>query len=116
MGNAGLLGFMNVSIVLLVIGWQGLRHRLDSAFEFGQVVIDGGLQNRVVCVEVTVSQVIAHARDLGPGDARLRTEHLGRQAFTASPISSSRIRTASNTRPSDRSPRCWWERMASMAA
>lgn len=27
-------------------------------------------------------------------------------AFTASPISSNRMRTASNTRPSDRSPRC----------
>jgi endonuclease/exonuclease/phosphatase family metal-dependent hydrolase len=34
----------------------------------------------------------------------------------SSPISSSRIRTASNTRPSDRSPRCRWERMASIAA
>src|SRR5260370_15003047 len=37
-------------------------------------------------------------------------------AFTASPISTSRIRPASNTRPSDRSPRCRWERMASIAA
>jgi hypothetical protein len=38
------------------------------------------------------------------------------RALTASPISSSRIRTASKTRPSDRSPRCRWERLASIAA
>jgi hypothetical protein len=39
---------------LLVLGWQGFGHRLNSAFEFGQIVINGGLQDRVVCVEVTV--------------------------------------------------------------
>ena len=36
-------------------------------------------------------------------------------ALTASPISRSRIRTASNTSPSDNSPRVRWARMAVIA-
>jgi len=36
-------------------------------------------------------------------------------ALTASPISSSRMRTASKISASDRSPRCRWERIASIA-
>ena len=43
----------------------------------------------------------------------LKDEYL---LVTASPISSSRIRTASNTRPSARVPRFRWKRIASMAA
>jgi len=34
--------------VLLVLDWQGLRQYSDGAFEFGQVVVDGGPQDRVV--------------------------------------------------------------------
>src|SRR3984885_12591670 len=47
---------------------------------------------------------------------RAGVEQFGGQALTASPISSSRIRIASKIRPSDRSPRCRWERIASIAA
>ena len=56
--------------VLLVLGGQGLGQCPYGAFEFGQVVVDGGLQDHMVGVEVAVSQVIAHARDLGPGGCR----------------------------------------------
>jgi len=65
--------------VSLVLNGHGFRQRLNSTFEFGQVVVDGSPQNRMVCVEVTVSQVIAHARDLGPWDGGLGTEQLGGQ-------------------------------------
>jgi hypothetical protein len=51
---------------------------MDGAFEFGQVVVDGGLQDQVVSVEVAMRQVIAHACDLAPGDAGLGAEHHGR--------------------------------------
>jgi hypothetical protein len=49
---------------LLSFDWQSFRQSLDGAFEFGQVVVDGGLHKRIVCVEVPVSQMITHARDL----------------------------------------------------
>lgn len=52
---------------------------VDSAFEFGQVVVDGGSQDRVVGIEIAVRKVIAHARDLAPGDAGLGAEQLGGQ-------------------------------------
>jgi hypothetical protein len=60
--------------------------------------------------------VIAQARDLSPWDGGLGIKPLGGQGLHGFTDFSSRIRTASNTRPSDRSPRCRWERMASMAA
>ena len=69
--------------VLLILGWQSLGQCPDGAFEFGQVVVDGGLQDRVVSVEVTVSQVIAHARDLGPGDGGWKLSLSAGRAFTA---------------------------------
>jgi hypothetical protein len=104
-------------IVRLVLVGQDLGQRADGAFELGQVVVNGRLQDRVSGVEVSVGQVIAHAGDLAPGDAGLGVEQLiGQRALTASPISSSRIRTASKTRPSDSPPRCRWERIASIAA
>jgi hypothetical protein len=56
---------------LFVFSRQGFGQRMDGAFEFGQVVVDGGLQDQVVSVEVAMRQVIAHARDLAPGDAGL---------------------------------------------
>lgn len=68
---------------MLLFGGQGFVKCLDSTFKFGQVVIDGGLQNRVVCVEVTVSQVITHACDLRPGNIWLGTQHLGRQGLNS---------------------------------
>jgi hypothetical protein len=49
-------------------------------------------------VEVAVGQVIAHPGDLPPGDGGLGGEQLAGNALTASPISSSRIRTASKIR------------------
>jgi hypothetical protein len=54
---------------------------VDGAFELGQVVIDGRLQDRVSGVEVAVGQVIAHAGDLAPGDAGLGVEQLGGQGL-----------------------------------
>jgi hypothetical protein len=56
---------------LLLLNRQGLRQRLNRAFLFGQVVVDGCLQDRVVGIEVTVSQVIAQPRDLSPWDGGL---------------------------------------------
>jgi hypothetical protein len=35
-----------------VSGWEGRGQRLDSASEFWQVAVYGGLQDRVICVEV----------------------------------------------------------------
>ncbi len=66
-------------IFLLVSGWQGRGQRLDGTFELGQVVVDRALQNRMICVEVAVSQMVTHACDLRPGDIGLGTQHLGRQ-------------------------------------
>jgi hypothetical protein len=63
--------FRSRIFVLLLLNRQGLRQRLNSAFQFGQVIVDGSLQDRVVGVEVTVSQVIAQARDLSPWDGGL---------------------------------------------
>jgi hypothetical protein len=51
------------------------------AFEFWQIVVDGGLDHRVVYVEVAVSQLIAHTRDLGPRDGGLGIEHLSGQGL-----------------------------------
>jgi len=68
-------------LVRAVLVGQGLGERVDGAFEFGQVVVDGGLQDRVSGVEVAVGQVIAHAGDLAPGDAGLGVEQLGGQGF-----------------------------------
>ena len=65
----------------LVFGRQGRDQRLDGMFEFGHVVVDGGLQDRVVSVEVAMRQVIAHPCDLASGDAGLGAEHLGGQAL-----------------------------------
>ena len=66
---------------MLIVSWQGRGHGLDGTFELRQVVINSGPQNRVVCVEVAVSQVITHACDLRPGDIWLGTQHLGGQRF-----------------------------------
>jgi hypothetical protein len=66
---------------VVIFGWEGRSQRLDSAFEFGEVVVDGGLQDRVVGVEVAVSQVVAHACDLAPRNAGLGAEHPGGQSL-----------------------------------
>jgi len=68
---------------LLLFGGQGFGKYLDGTFKFGQVVINGGLQNGVVCVEVTVSQVITHACDLRPGNIWLGAQQLGRQGLNS---------------------------------
>jgi hypothetical protein len=59
----------------------GFDHRADGAFEFGQVVVDRRLQDRMSGVEVAVGQVIAHAGDLAPRDSRLGVEHFGGQGL-----------------------------------
>ena len=43
-------------ISLLVFGWQGLGQCLHGAFKFGQVVVDGSPQDRVVRVEVACAR------------------------------------------------------------
>jgi hypothetical protein len=68
---------------LFVFSRQRFGQRMDGAFEFRQVVVDGDPQNRVISVEVAVRKVIAHACDLAPGDARLGAEHLGRQGLNS---------------------------------
>jgi len=70
-----------VDLLLVRFSRQRFGQRMDGAFEFRQVVVDGDPQNRVISVEVAVRKVIAHACDLAPGDARLGAEHLGRQGL-----------------------------------
>jgi hypothetical protein len=41
---------------------------LDRAFEVGQVFVDGGLQDRVCGIEVSLGEVVAHPGDLPPRD------------------------------------------------
>jgi hypothetical protein len=89
---------------------------LDGAFEAGQILIDRGLQDGVGGVEVAVGEVVAHAGDLPPRIDGCVASRSSGNALTASPISSRRTRTASKISPSARSPRCRWERIASMAA
>jgi hypothetical protein len=60
---------------------------------------------------VTLGRCRAHGKGLA---ARLN-ESVGALVTVEDYRAGNRIRTASNTRPSDRSPRCRWERMASMA-
>jgi len=74
-------GFACGVLVRLVLVGQDLGQRADGAFELGQVVIDSCLQDRVSGVEVAVGQVIAHAGDLAPGDARLGVEQFGGQGL-----------------------------------
>ncbi len=59
-------GRVGRTFFLLLSGGQDLGKRLDRTFKFRQVIVDGGLQNRVIRVEVTVSQVITQASDLRP--------------------------------------------------
>jgi hypothetical protein len=47
-------------------------------FEFGQVFVDGGLQDDVSGVEVAVGEVIAHAGDLAPWNGGLDVIQPGR--------------------------------------
>lgn len=44
---------------------------MDGAFEVGQVLLDGGLQDCVSGVEVPVGEVVAPAGDLPPGNGWL---------------------------------------------
>ena len=41
---------------------------MDGAFEVGQVFVDGGLQDRVCGIEVPMSEMVTHTRDLPPRD------------------------------------------------
>jgi hypothetical protein len=54
---------------------------VDGAFEIGQVVIDGCLQNRVRGVEVSVGQVVPHTGNLPPRNGRLSVEQLSGQSL-----------------------------------
>jgi anaerobic C4-dicarboxylate transporter len=86
-------------------------------FEEGvQVGVDGGPNDSVSGVEVSVCEVVAHPGDLTPGMPGSVASNSSGRALTASPISRSRILTASKINPSERSPRSTCERMASIAA
>lgn len=52
---------------------------LDGAFEVGQILVHGGLQDRVCGIEVPVGEVVAHAGDLPPRDRWLRGQQVIRQ-------------------------------------
>jgi hypothetical protein len=50
---------------------------MDRAFEFGQVVVNGGLQDRMISVEVAAQGDRACVQS-DPRDAELGAEHRGR--------------------------------------
>ena len=66
---------------MLILSRQSFGQRLDGAFEFRQVVVDGGPHDRVIGVEIAVRQAVAHACDLALGDAGLGDERLGGQGL-----------------------------------
>lgn len=49
-----------------------LLHPLDRGSEFAEVVVDGAADDFDLTGEVSVRQVVPHARDLTPRDFRLR--------------------------------------------
>jgi hypothetical protein len=103
--------------VSLIRGIGGVfDHALHGVEEGVEVVVDGRFDDRVGGVEVAVREVVAHSGDLAPRDAWPSSSHCSGSALTASPISRSRILTASKIRPSERSPRSTWERIAPIAA
>ena len=73
--------FWRLIFAFLVNGGRGFGQSLNSAFQIRQVVLDGGLQDRVICVEVAVSEMVTHACDLGPGNVWLGIEHLDGYRF-----------------------------------
>jgi hypothetical protein len=89
---------------------------LDGAFEVGQVFVDGGLQDGVCGIEVPVGEVVAHAGDLPPRDRWLGGEQVVRQCFNSFADLQQADADGTKISPSDRSPRCRWERIASIAA
>jgi hypothetical protein len=45
---------------------------LGRALELGQILVHGGLQDRVCGIEAPVGEMVAHAGDLPSRDRRLR--------------------------------------------
>jgi hypothetical protein len=102
---------------LLPLNAFEFKEALHGGEERSQIGFDGGLHHFMGGVEIAVGEVVAHPGDLAPRDVTLGgQEFLGGRDFTASPISRSRILTASNTSPSVRAPRDKWTRIASTAA
>jgi hypothetical protein len=89
---------------------------LESAFKVGQVFVHGGLQDRVCGVEVAVGEVVADAGDLPPRDRRLRGQQIIGQCFDSLADLQQADADRVEDQTSGRSPRCRWERIASMAA
>ena len=79
--SAGILPALLLPPVVSFVVRQGCGHGLDGAFEFWQVVVDGGLQDGVGCVEVAVGQVITHPGNLAPWDRGLGVEQLSGQCL-----------------------------------
>ena len=105
-----------------VRGWvfirEGAIQGVDSTLtRSGQIFGDGGLQNGVRGVEVAVCEVVfSHPGDLSPRDSGLGRQQVFGEGSDGLSDFQQADRTALNTRPSDRSPRCRWERIASIAA
>jgi hypothetical protein len=89
---------------------------LDSAFEVGQILVDRGLQDGVCGVEVPMSEMVAHAGDLPPRAQWLRGQQIIRQCLDSLTDLQQADADRVEDQPSDRSPRCKWERIASIAA
>ena len=58
---------------------QSAANDVNRSFQFGQVVIYGGLKNGVRGVEVAMGKVVTHTRDLLPGDRRLSGKQVIRE-------------------------------------
>lgn len=79
-------GLLDVGAMLsVIVGRQGLSECLHDPFEGGQIVIDGGLQDRMGRVEVTVGEVVAHPGDLPPRNAGLGGQQTVGQRFDGLP-------------------------------
>jgi hypothetical protein len=89
---------------------------LHGPFEIRQVFVDGGLQDRVCGVEVPMGEVVAHTGDLPPRDRWLRGQQVVRQCFDGLADLKQADADRVEDQPSGRSPRCRWERIASIAA
>ena len=57
------------------------KQSFDGGAQLGQVVAHRRGENGVAGVEVAVGQLVAHAGDLAPGQARLRGGEVGRQVL-----------------------------------
>jgi hypothetical protein len=89
---------------------------LDGAPELGQILVHGGLQDRVCGIEVPVGEVVAHAGDLPPRDRRLRGQQIVRQCLNSLADLQQADADGVEDQPVGQVARCRCERIASIAA